>query len=561
MKKKKNLPALRWVGKRLMPQIVWIILLVLVYCVLAACGVYTALVAKNAVDSAVNGNKNEIMLYGSVLAGIIVLQVVLRVVNSRLTFRVGAKLENSMSEDLFARIIGKEYAEISKYHTGELMNRINGDVSVISTAVTSILPHLAYVIVKLAGIFIVLCSVDPWFAAVFAAGGLIIWVASSVFKGKMKEMHKEVQSSNGRIRSFLQEALGSTLVIKAFSAENKVRNNAHRLMEDNYKIKKKRIKIVSLSSGSVSFAFSAGYLYGIIWGAVHIADKAISYGTFTAVLSLISQVQTPVSELSSLLPQYYSAIASAERIIQLEQLKDEQTADSNFNASEIYKDLECISFENVSFAYSSGEVFENASLSLRKGEFAVISGISGIGKSTLLKLLMGVFPPGGGKILLRLKSGENLVSDSGARRMFAYVPQGNFLLSGTIRENLCFANENAGEEEIERALKIACCDFVKDLPDALETKIGENGQGLSEGQVQRLAIARALLGGAPILLFDEATSALDEATELALLKNLRALSEHTCVLITHKAAALSVCDKKIEIVGRKIFSYDANVNT
>ena len=197
-------------------------------------------------------------------------------------------------------------------------------------------------------------------------------------------------------------------------------------------------------------------------------------------------------------------------------------------------------------------IFDNASITVNKGDFAAITGISGIGKSTLLKLLLGVIYPESGKITVSGRQGERLV-DRATRNLFSYVPQGNMLLSGTLRENITFMCEDKTDEEIMRAVEISCADeFVRELPDGLETVVGERGMGLSEGQIQRIAIARAILYGAPILLLDEATSALDEATEEKLLKNLRALQNRTCIIITHKPAALNVCNKEIRIDNKKI---------
>lgn len=527
-------------------------MLMAVYGVYAYAGVWTALEMREAIDAAMIGEKSGIFFHGAVLIFLVALQTALGVATRRLTFRVSTRLENKITKELFEQMLKKEYGQVSRYHTGELMNLLTGDVSVITSAVATILPHIVYVAVKLAGVFIVLSSVDPLFAVFFAAAGLLVWAVSAAFKGRLKNLHKRVQASNGKVRSFLQEILGNMLVIKAFAAEEKAADNAQELLRENYKIKSKRTNVTAFTSAGMNIVFTGGYVYGIIWGALKIADKAISYGTLTEVLSLISQLRAPVSELSSVVPQYYSAVASAERIIQLEEIAEEKAVNCNFGAQSAYEQMDCIEFRDVCFAYDNQQVFQNASLTLKKGEFAVISGISGIGKSTLIKMLMGVFAPQSGEIFLRLKSGEKIAIDKNVRPMFAYVPQGNFLISGTIRRNICFANENASQSEISEALRIACCDFTEELPDGLETRIGENGLGLSQGQVQRLAVARALLGKAPILLLDEATSALDEQTEIRMLTNLRSLKDRTCVLITHKNAAFEVCGAKIEIVDNKI---------
>nr|MCR5207010.1 ATP-binding cassette domain-containing protein [Eubacterium sp.] len=254
-----------------------------------------------------------------------------------------------------------------------------------------------------------------------------------------------------------------------------------------------------------------------------------------------------------LVPQYFTLLASAERLMELEQLPDEAEADTEaVNPEEVYASLKEISFENISFSYDRDIILDNTSLRVKKGDFIAIMGISGIGKSTLLKLLLGVFKVQDGEIKLICEDGEIPVSYE-TRRLFSYVPQGNFLLSGTLRENLTFINSGAGDEEIAEAIRISCADeFIKTLPDGLETVIGERGIGLSEGQLQRLAIARSLLSNSPIILLDEATSALDEATEKRFLTNLKELNNKTCIIVSHKKAALEICNKHIEIVDSKI---------
>lgn len=254
-----------------------------------------------------------------------------------------------------------------------------------------------------------------------------------------------------------------------------------------------------------------------------------------------------------MIPTYYSVIASAERIIEIENYADEAESDGSlYDRYECYEKLKEIVFDSVTFKYNRDYVFKNATAVIKKGDFVAITGISGIGKSTLLKLLLGVVYPQEGTIKIVTEDSEKQV-DRNTRSLFSYVPQGNMLLSGTLRENVTFMCKEKSDEEIERAVKLSCSDdFVSRLPDGLETVVGERGLGLSEGQIQRIAIARAILYDAPIILFDEATSALDEETEERLLKNLRAMENKTCVIVSHKPAALTVCNKEIRIEDGKI---------
>ena len=295
-------------------------------------------------------------------------------------------------------------------------------------------------------------------------------------------------------------------------------------------------------------AFRVFYVVAMIIGVFAIFRGETDYGTLAAMLQLIGQIQMPVVALSGIAPRYFSMLASAERLIALEQFPKARRAEQG--GKELYDRLRAIVFDKVDFSYGREPVLKNVSLRVEKGQFAVIRGSSGIGKSTLLKLLLGVYRPVDGNVYFETESGEKVRDVSG---IFAYVPQGNMLFSGTVRENLLFLSENATNEELSAALRTAAADFVDTLPDGLETVIGENGFGLSEGQVQRLAIARAVLTGAPILLLDEATSALDAATEKRVLQNLRDLGGKTVFFITHKSAAVEIADAIVTIKNGEVF--------
>lgn len=314
---------------------------------------------------------------------------------------------------------------------------------------------------------------------------------------------------------------------------------------------KRRFFGITVNAG-LNFVFNFGYVFALAFGAYRLIN-GIDYGTITAMLQLVNQIQTPFASLSYMLPQYFTIIASAERLIEIENIPDEQEDNhSDIDVVDTYNRLKYIDFDNISFRYDRDIILDSTSLKINKGDFVAIMGISGIGKSTLLKLLLGVFKVEQGNIDLVLDNGS-IPADFHTRRLFSYVPQGNFLLSGTIRDNITFINSDATEEEIQQAIRISCSDqFVNELPDGLETVIGERGIGLSEGQLQRLAIARSLLSKSPVMLLDEATSALDEATEMRFLTNLKELKDKTCIIVSHKRAALEICNKHIQIIDQKI---------
>ncbi|MBQ8001607.1 MAG: ABC transporter ATP-binding protein [Ruminococcus sp.] len=560
--------SLKWLVRSARPQWFNIIALTVLNIILAAIAVFNSYMLRNVIDSAIGKSSfgaleaerlRGILFWGVLFGALVLTRVILSIVSNHLVFRINARLTIELKSSLYKNILKKNYSSITKFHTGEMLNRLNNDINTIVGAITSLIPGLTLALARIVGIFFVLLSIDPWFTVAFLAVGVFVFLVSSFFKKYMKEYHKQIMETDGKIRSFMQETLSSLLVIKVFSSEDKVCEAASELQEANYKRKAKRNIISLVTNGSFSVAFNAAYLFGLIYCAVKIAqgDPFITYGTLSQVLSLISQISAPINSLSGVLPMYYSAIGSAERIMEFEAIEDEIAVnDSNIDFSSLYENLDTIEFKDITFRYDRDLIFDRTSLTINKGDLIVMTGISGIGKSTLTKLLLGVFPIECGEIYLSLKDGSKITVDCNLRKLFSYVPQGNFLLSGTIRENIAFIKEDATEDEIREAIGFACADFIYTLPDRLETVIGEKGMGLSEGQIQRIAIARAFLSGAPVILLDEATSALDEATELRLLENIRKLSDKTCILISHKKAANSLCNKEVRIIDGKIVVID-----
>lgn len=544
-----------WIARHARPQIGNILLNAVIYAVLGYVGVLTAQLARGIVDAAAyDHDANKVIFFSVLIVLVTLFQVSINMCSRIVAFNASSKLEISIKSHLFETIMKKDYAKITKFHTGELMTRLTSDIDVILGAIMSIIPNLTYFIVKLVGIFVVLFSIDWRFAIVFVIGGSVILVIMLLFKGTLKNLHKRAQETDGKVRSFMQESLSSLLVIRVFNKYKRIAKESEKLQWDNFRVKRRRNYISIASTMGFSIIFVFAYIYGLIWGSFQILSGVITYGILTEILSLVSQIQTPIQGLTSILPQYYQALASAERIIEIENFPDEhiEELNSDIDLKALYNNLDSIEFEDITFSYGRDTVLEDTSLSIKKGEFIVITGISGIGKSTLTKLLLDVFPVSKGEIYLKQSDGSKVMVDKNVRGLFAYVPQGNFLLSGTIRDNIAFVRPEADDDEIMRAAEIACADFIKELPDGLDTVLGEKGTGLSEGQIQRVAIARAILCNASIIILDEATSALDAKTELRLLENIEQLKNKTCILISHKKAAYKVCDKEVRIEDKKI---------
>lgn len=549
----KDRSALNWIAKSSKKELAGLVLLVLCNALYSACTVSMAVFAKYIIDSAVRKNQDDLIKYAVILLGVIVLQIALRLSSKALEVRIQGRLEMKYKTELFSNILKKDYLKISEFHSGELMTRLTSDVNVVSQAVTTILPSVAAMLTRLVCAFFVLFHFDRLFALLFLLAGIVLFVFTRVFRGSIKKLHRKVQETDGEVRSFMQEAIESLLVVKIFGVGSKMRKGSEELQEKNYNAKIKKNRWSIFANLGFSAAFSLGYLFGLVWNGFKLCSGSISFGTLTAIMQLIGQVQTPFTSLSGIVPQYYSMLSSAERIIEIENMQQSKAINSpDVDTKKLYKELECIRFEDVSFSYDRDTVLENGSFDINKNDFIMISGISGIGKSTLFKLLVGVLPVDEGKISI-VSGGNEYAVDKYTRPLFAYVPQGNMLFSGTIRDNLKFVNDSATDEEIMKAAAICCAeDFINELPDGLDTVLLENGHGLSEGQVQRLAIARAVLTGAPIMLLDEATSALDEATEKKLLENIRGLKEKTCIIISHKSAAYEICNKELKIEDKAI---------
>ncbi len=532
-------------------------LFVFIYAVLSGAlsffGIQTASGMKDVINGAVNRDLDLLKSGAVYLLFLILIQLFLKIFNSNIYERAKAKIEIKIRSRVFERILHKDYAKLSTHHSGDLLNRLNSDVQTICNGVTGLVPNVVSLLTKLITAVVMMIKLDPIFAVIFLVGGSLIAVTTRFFRNYLKRIHKQVQEAEGNVSSFFQESITSILVIKVFNAYKQIAKKAKELQEWSYKVRIKRATISIFANTGIQMAFSIGYLFACVFGGFRVYQAKINIGELTAILQLVNQISAPLSSLAGVLPTFYGIIASAERIIEIEEYQDE--LDVNEPIGDVYgfyEKLEKIDFDGITFKYNRDLIFDNASISISKGDFAAITGISGIGKSTLLKLLLGVIYPESGEISITA-DGEKRIADKSTRDLFSYVPQGNMLLSGTLRENITFMCEGRTDEDISRAIELSCADeFVKELPDGLDTVIGERGLGLSEGQIQRIAIARAILYNAPILLLDEATSAHDEGTEERLVKNLRKLDNRTCIIITHKPAALNVCNKEIRIEDRKI---------
>lgn len=532
-------------------------MLVLVFTsiVLAVNGVVIALFSRGLVDSASEGSRDRLFLNGFILVALFLLQFALSITCKYLQKEMQNRFENCYKSNMMKEYTKKHYSHLRKYHKGDILSRFTADTLKVSESAATILPDCAKFFTKLICAFTVLFILNKVFTSVFIAGGIVVIFVARLLRNRAKKLHKNVQNKDASLRSFIYELLENIVVIKVFRAENRVLDKTNELQKRHYLAKREKNIFDVFATTGFSFIFAMVYLYALIWNSYELVYNNISFGTLIAILQLVGQLQGPFAGLSGLVPKFYGALASAERIIELTELPEEQGSDREDTSDiRLYSNMECIKMQGVTFGYSEEEVLKNAFLTVNKGDFALVCGPSGVGKSTLLRLLLGVYSPDKGSIFIKINSNEKIDISCNMRKYFAYVPQKNMVFSGTIRENISFFKSDATYEQIMEAAKISCADeFISRLPLKLDTVIGENRQGLSEGQIQRIAIARAVLTGAPIVLLDEATSALDEVTEKKVLLNLKELTDRTFIFVTHKKTLSSLYNTVIHIKDGKVY--------
>ena len=562
----------------------------------AAVLVSFALACRAVIDQAVAGNIDGLLASAAVLAGVIIAQLVLRLAINSTQERIRARFALELRKSILDSIFAARFGNILRFHSGELSNRMFSDVQVVSNGVATIIPGFVSMLMQLVFAIAVLALISPPMVALFAAAALLSFVLARTLRGRLKALHKIVQEKEGAVRVFLQEALEHQLVIRSFGAQPATSARADTLQEDHFTAQMRRRGYSIVANASFSFFFNALYAVALTWCAFELLHGAMSYGTLMAVLQLVARIQAPVSSLSGMLPQLYQTLASAERLMEVAELPHSEGC-LPVTAEEFYQRLSGVRMRDLAFSYSGTEAEDVASAGgmvtpsgeepvsltcadvfVPKGSFVVVEGPSGSGKSTLFKLLLGAYDADGfvyelavgaatsapaapdapagavatGASLTDAPASAFAVSSCSASQVppgaFAYVPQDNFLFAGSIRENVAFAASDATNDQVKRACEVACAwDFVEELPLGLDTMIGEHGQGLSQGQLQRLAIARAVCSGAPVMVLDEVTSALDDATEAAVLANIASLPGKTIFVAAHRAKAREFATMRLHI--------------
>lgn len=557
--------TLRWLIAGAKGKKRYILILTVLNAISGAVNVLSALLLAGIVDSAVAKDWESFKFYCILEVIKLALQLILLVVPYYLEEYTKSSLENQFKKRLFTKLLTGDYATVSAVHSGEWMTRLTSDTGIVAGAMTTLLPHIAGMIVRLVLSIWLVLSIAPVFGGGMVLGGLVIVFVSWGLRRIMKRLHKKVQVADSELRVFLTERLGSMMILRAFEKEYVAVKQGVGFMNAHKAARMKRNTVNNLFHSGFAFFVNCVYIGGAIFCGYGILNGFMSYGSFTAILQLVAKVQGPIAGVSGILPQYSAMLASAERMMEAESFTPEvkkaavEDMDAYYHGS-----FRAIGLRNAGFTYlavgdkdgdkeSRPTVLKGLDMEIGKGEYVAFCGPSGCGKSTVLKLLMSMYNLDEGQRYLIDEDGEQPM-DAAWRGLFAYVPQGNQLMSGSIRDVVTFGDpqKRLQNEKIHRALEIACADqFVSELPEGLDTLLGERGAGLSEGQMQRIAIARAIFSDRPILLLDEATSALDEQTEAKVLDNLRSMTDKTVIIVTHRPAALEITDKIIHFSPNK----------
>lgn len=544
--KENNGRALKWIYCRIRRYIPLTAAVSVISALSALSFVALALITKRVMDIATGDTTGSLLKSGILLFAVIAIQILLSAAQSILNAYSNGKQTIAFRNYLFGVLCRKKYADISAYHSGDILNRFTSDIDTVVTSSVNIIPNVVSIATKIVAGIGTMLFMNPYIAAAVLLCGVTFPAIGRAINKRYKYMHKECQRTEGRTRAFLQECFENIVVIKTFISEAPFIKKLDSYMDDNFRLKIKRTSISVIANISLYALFTAGYYAVLLWGAGGLSGGTLTYGTLMAFLQLISQLRAPLQNVSGILPQYYSALASAERLMELEGAADEPFPAAAERLEKIKEDFRTLEIKNLFFGYAGESVLRDFSLCAKRGNITAITGESGSGKSTLFKLILGLYEPQSGSITI---NGE-IPLDASLRGLFAYVPQGNMVLSGTVRENITMNNRAVTDEQIERAARAAeIYDYITSLPDGFETHLAERGAGLSEGQVQRISIARALLTNAPILLLDEATSALDEETETRVLANIKSMTDKTVLFITHRNTSLKVCDRIVHVEG------------
>lgn len=498
---------------------------------------------QHAIDVASHATEGNIYWAVAIMGGLILCDFALNIASVWVQNILGVKAQNRMQQQILDRLLRSEWHGKESRHSGDVLNRLEFDVNSVVVFLTQTIPGALSTLALFLGAFIYLCNLDWRLALVITFMIPLFVLVSKIYVRQMRNLTREVRNQDSKVQSVLQETVQNRMLIKTLESDSAA---VHKLEGTQSVLRRKVVKrtIFSVFSNLVlNFGFALGYLVAFLWAAIRMSGGVLTFGQMTAYLQLVNKIQSPARQLTKLVPAFVGVFTAAERLMELEEDPLEEQGDP------IVLDAPCgVRLNNISYAYTDADedVIHNLNFDFRPGSCTAVLGETGAGKTTIIRMILALLKPQKGRV--------ELYNDKECREMsprmranLVYVPQGNTLLSGTIRDNLRLGKLDATDEEMRAALHKACADFVMDLPDGLDTQCAEQGGGLSEGQAQRISIARALLRDRSIILFDEATSALDPETERHLLQNLLKHNDKTIIFITHRLAVVDYCDQTLKI--------------
>lgn len=498
---------------------------------------------QHAIDVASHATEGNIYWAVAIMGGLILCDFALNIASVWVQNILGVKAQNRMQQQILDRLLRSEWHGKESRHSGDVLNRLEFDVNSVVVFLTQTIPGALSTLALFLGAFIYLCNLDWRLALVITFMIPLFVLVSKIYVRQMRNLTREVRNQDSKVQSVLQETVQNRMLIKTLESDSAA---VHKLEGTQSVLRRKVVKrtIFSVFSNLVlNFGFALGYLVAFLWAAIRMSGGVLTFGQMTAYLQLVNKIQSPARQLTKLVPAFVGVFTAAERLMELEEDPLEEQGDP------IVLDAPCgVRLNNISYAYTDADedVIHNLNFDFRPGSCTAVLGETGAGKTTIIRMILALLKPQKGRV--------ELYNDKECREMsprmranLVYVPQGNTLLSGTIRDNLRLGKLDATDEEMRAALHKACADFVMELPDGLDTQCAEQGGGLSEGQAQRISIARALLRDRSIILFDEATSALDPETERHLLQNLLKHNDKTIIFITHRLAVVDYCDQTLKI--------------
>ena len=516
-------------------------------------GLASSVGSKYLIDAVTGQDSGNIALIALFIVAMGLFSIGINAITTMISARINIKVNNEIQAEVFDKILVADWISMKEFHSGDLLNRLNGDVNTVASSILSWIPSLITRSAQFFGILAIILYYDPTMAVIALGSAPVMLIVSKTLMKKMRDYNKRMRQVSSDVMSFNEESFQNIQSIKAFDLVG-LFSKRLRDVQQNYKdvfLDYNKFSVYTSSFMSVVGMFVAYACFG--WGVYRLWTGHITFGTMTLFVQLSGQLSSSFKSIVSLVPSAISATTSAGRIMEFFKIKDESDLEDD-KAKLIQNNTQgkglSVVLDDVEFSYNENKtVFKHANIVANPGEIVALVGPSGEGKTTMIRLLLGLINTKSGNASIRDINGVSCKISSATRRFFAYVPQGNTIFSGTIAENMRMVKQDATDAEIVEALKAACAyDFVNKLPDGINSKVGERGSGFSEGQAQRLSIARALLRKSPILLLDEATSALDVFTERQVLRNIMNMGyARTCIVTTHRPSVLTMCDKVYKI--------------